>query len=61
MPQFKVKTGYRLTVADPDQPGQVLDKIGGDAVDLDDETAQQYADALEPIQHQAPAAEHAEG
>lgn len=58
MPQFKVKTGYRLTVADPDQPGQALEKIGGDVVELDDDAAQQYADALEPL-HAAD--EHPEG
>jgi hypothetical protein len=49
MPKFTIKTGYRLTVADPDHPGQVLEKFGGDVVELDDDAAQQYADALEPL------------
>lgn len=60
MKPYKIKTGFRLTVADPENPGQALEKFGGDVVELDDEAAQQYADALEPVEHQAAAADHTE-
>jgi hypothetical protein len=48
MPDYKVRTGYKLTVADPANPGRTLDKLGGDTVELTPEEAAQFADALEP-------------
>jgi hypothetical protein len=50
MPQYKVRTGHKLTVANPAKQGQTLDKLGGDTVELSTEEAAQFADALEPEQ-----------
>ena len=46
MPKYQVRDGHKLVVTDPDHPGQTLDKLGGAHVDLTEDEAAQYAEAL---------------
>jgi hypothetical protein len=49
MPKYTVKPGRKLVVTDPDRPGQTIDKLGGDEVELDADAAESYADALDLV------------
>ena len=49
MPQFKIRPGHKLVVADPKRPGQTKDMLGGDVVDLSPDEAAEYPDALDVV------------
>lgn len=46
---YSIRPGFRLTVSDPNAPDGVAHKFHGDLVSLDDETAEQYRDAIKPV------------
>lgn len=47
MPQYKIRPAHKLVVADPDRPGETINRIGGDLVELVAEEAAEYADVLD--------------
>lgn len=47
MPQYKIRPGHKLVVSDPDRPGETINRIGGDIVELTADEAAEYPGVLD--------------